>query len=520
MAQISLPPLGGGEYKHPVDLCISQENHQAIQARLETSKQELYSKKLLPLPKKVRSVPLQWPLQQASGFNYCSYYGISNFVDHNGSYPNQLQDYNCGTRTYDLNSGYNHQGTDIFLWPFSWNMVNANQVEVIAAAPGTIIGKDDGNPHTNCDFSNPNWNAVYIQHVDGSVAWYGHMKNGSLTTKPIGASVLVGEKLGIVASSGSSTGPHLHFELYNASNQLVDPYQGACNTGASWWNTQKPYYEGTINAAFTHSAPPVFNSCPNPDVTNTTVNFQPGDIIYLAGYYHDQINGSSATYRIYRPDNSIYTTWTQTFNTYYSASYWYWSLTMPFNAPAGVWNFSITYQGQTCSQPFQVGGNFPLSLSDIRLGVMEREDRNILYWGIKADKDAIDFFEIEKSDDGVHFEHVNNVAVSEQSDWQVEDASPQELTYYRIQVHYKDYSTNYSNVVSIQRTHTTRFDMYPNPTHTAVYFLHVDGLEKQLVNLFGQVLLQTSSDHLNVSSIKPGVYFLRCGEYTERLTIE
>ncbi len=49
-----------------------------------------------------------WPVQQASGFDYNSIWAISNHVDHNLSTPNLLSDYNCGTRTYDLSSGYNH----------------------------------------------------------------------------------------------------------------------------------------------------------------------------------------------------------------------------------------------------------------------------------------------------------------------------------------------------------------------------------------------------------------------------
>jgi murein DD-endopeptidase MepM/ murein hydrolase activator NlpD len=104
-----------------------------------------------------------------------------------------------------------------------------SEVLIVAAAPGTIVFKSDGNQDRSCSFNGANWNAVYIQHADGSVAWYGHMKNGSTISKPVGATVSAGEVLGIVGSSGNSTGPHLHFEIYNSSNQLVEPYQGTCN---------------------------------------------------------------------------------------------------------------------------------------------------------------------------------------------------------------------------------------------------------------------------------------------------
>ncbi len=347
-------PNGGGEYKHEVVECVPQSIRLKIEHDNQQNIAQLKASGKMKTPKKNRSVGLEWPLKQATGFDFCSYYGISNFVDHNLGYPNQVQDYNCGSRTYDLNTGYNHQGVDIFLWPFEWNMKNANQVEIIAAAPGIIINKYDGNPDDNCNFSNPNWNAVYIQHSDGSVAWYGHMKNGSLTNKQIGDPVVTGEKIGIVGSSGSSTGPHLHFELHDSFNNLIDPYNGNCNASSSWWNTQKPYYESTTNAALTHSAPPVFNPCPAPTTTNIKDTFVANELVYFCGYFHDNTLNQTTNYTIYQPDNSVFATWTHSPQQTYSASYWYWSYTLPSFPMLGKWKFEISLLGQTCSHSFEV----------------------------------------------------------------------------------------------------------------------------------------------------------------------
>jgi murein DD-endopeptidase MepM/ murein hydrolase activator NlpD len=99
-----------------------------------------------------------------------------------------------------------------------------NEVAVIAAAPGAIVLKQDGNFDRSCGFNANPWNGVIIQHADGSRAWYVHMKKSSVTAKPVGATVASGEYLGIVGSSGSSSGPHLHFELHDAGNQVIDPY--------------------------------------------------------------------------------------------------------------------------------------------------------------------------------------------------------------------------------------------------------------------------------------------------------
>lgn len=348
-------PDGGGHYEHSTLPCITDAQRIEMEKTIQTNRAILLKAGILKKPKKNRSVSLSWPLQQAAGFDYCSYYGISNFVDHNSAFPNQVLDFNCGSRTYDLASGYNHGGIDIFLFPFDWNMKNAGQVEVIAASPGVIVAKYDGNSDNNCDFSNPNWNAVYIEHADGSIAWYGHMKNGSLLTKAVGASVVTGEKLGLVASSGSSTGPHLHFELHDLGGNVIDPYDGACNPGgANLWAIPRSYYEPTINVALTHSAPPVFNTCPNVHTTNIADTFYALDDIYFAGYFHDQLINNTATYTVRRPDNSIFATWSQTPNVYYQASYWYWQYTLPPNPMFGTWTFSIAMNGQTCTHTFTV----------------------------------------------------------------------------------------------------------------------------------------------------------------------
>ena len=118
--------------------------------------------KLKTISKRTSSANFIWPVKQADGFAYSDVWAISNYVDHNSNYPDLLTDYNCGTRTYDTNSGYNHQGIDIFTWPFSWKMVDDNQAEIIAAEGGLIIGKIDGNFDRSCELNNNQWNAIYL----------------------------------------------------------------------------------------------------------------------------------------------------------------------------------------------------------------------------------------------------------------------------------------------------------------------------------------------------------------------
>lgn len=348
---------------------ITPEQREAIKRKLQQNENMLRQQGKLPVALSTMAQAFSWPIKQMLNYNDPGFYGISNYIDENTNYPNQITDYNCGTRSYDLSSGYNHLGTDIFTWPFHWDKMNNNKVQVVAAAPGTIIGKDDGNYDQNCSFCTGacDWNAVYVLHSDGSVAWYGHLKAASLTTKTVGSTVAEGEYLGIVGSSGNSTGPHLHFEVYTNTSytQLVDPWAGPCNTmngNTSWWANQEPYFVPTLNKIMSGSAAPVFSQCPGGEATNQKINFVSGEIVYFSSYYRDQRNGELTQHTIYKPDNSVHLTWTFTLTGEYINSYWWHSRSLPLIAEPGIWKYEVLYGNrQRESLYFNVnGGQLPL----------------------------------------------------------------------------------------------------------------------------------------------------------------
>jgi LysM repeat protein len=71
------------------------------------------------------------------------------------------------------------------------------------------------------------WNGGYgqfieIQHPDGMITRYGHMKSGSLLVKK-GDKVAAGEQIGQVGTTGNSSGPHLHFEVRKPNLVAVNP---------------------------------------------------------------------------------------------------------------------------------------------------------------------------------------------------------------------------------------------------------------------------------------------------------
>jgi hypothetical protein len=347
--------------------CLTPEQYKIIEKEIQISLEDLHERGLLPqVTDNAFTTMLAWPLEQNNGLNDYGYHCIASLVDHDPGYPDMLLDYNCGTRTYDRADGTNHNGTDMRLWPFWWYKMDHDQVKVLAAAPGIIVFKRDGQFDRSCSPNSNLWNGVSIRHSDGSVAWYGHFKNGSLTNKIVGETVETSEYLGMVGSSGNSQRPHLHFEIHDESSSVIDPYFGNCNNfnSQSWWIDQRPYYDSGLNALLTHSAPPVFPPCPETEILNEKNQFCSGEEVYFAGYFRDQLDNQQVGYTIFYPDDSIFQQWSQTFNDTLIASYYYWSYALPVVAPTGKWKFQINYEGETYEKFFDVIGATTLAVSE------------------------------------------------------------------------------------------------------------------------------------------------------------
>ena len=343
---------GGGAAPSPSpSVCLTNADRAHIRLELSESIAELEANGLLAPPtESPMLISFQPCVVPAPGSEYFNVDAISNYVDQNTG--SALLDYECGSRTYN-----GHLGTDLYTWPFSWYVMDNDLAHVVAGAAGTIIYKHDGEYDRQCSWgSGLMWNAIYIQHADGSIAWYGHLKNGSLTSKGVGDVIAAGEYLGVVGSSGYSTGPHLHLEIYDASGSLVDPYAGSCNSlnASSWWASQEDYRNSRVNRLITHAAPPVFPSCPTTEVPNDAEVFTPGSTIYYGAYFRDQEVGQFALYTIRRPDGTGHDSWSHSSPMTYSASYWYFTRSIPTSAQLGTWTMEVQFEGETYSRSFQV----------------------------------------------------------------------------------------------------------------------------------------------------------------------
>ena len=360
---------GGGLYTPPSDH-ITPESRAQMLAEIDQN----IASAALALGRGVKQLPperlntlstggatlLQWPVRPALDSRRDRQSGVSNFVDLDGNFPDALRDYHCGTRTYDTSSGYNHQGIDISSWPYPWLTMDSNGLDIVAAAPGTIVLKRDNEPDRSCALNpNADWNVVIVQHDDGTRAMYGHMKIGSLTSKAVGDTVAAGEYLGQVGSSGNSTGPHLHFELLDEQNNHIDPFVGECSTGGdSRWIAQPAYNVPRVHAVLTGSGAPQLGQCDGSEVSHETNRFDAGDPIYVTAFFTNQQQGMSGTLEIIDPSGAM---WMSTemgpASQDYPFSYFWRAFAAP--ATAGRWRAQVRLGDDLSETEFFIGQDEP-----------------------------------------------------------------------------------------------------------------------------------------------------------------
>ena len=335
------------------------------------------------------AVQFAHPLRWSSRINGCFTNSVRTaHVDHNplaGSL-----DYACGSRTYN-----GHHGTDIMPWPFPWWAMANDHAEVIAAASGIIILKEDGHSDQHCDHPDSTWNAVYLQHEDGSTSWYGHLKRGSLTAKSIGDPVSQGEVLGIVGSSGYSDGPHLHFEVHDALGKVQDPFRGGCNSlhSASLWESQEPYRQPSIQAIGLHASVPSLAPCVPEDVDlpDWRDRFISGERAFVGVYIKDPRPGQLLAVRVLDARGKRIAVWTHEITESSYAGWVLFALDMAGSTSYGTWLVQVEFEDeirertfQYCYKEAQCACPTPTMPHSSTLGAA----RYGLYWGDIEDADT------------------------------------------------------------------------------------------------------------------------------------
>jgi len=116
------------------------------------------------------------------------------------------------------------RGSSNFIWPTSgaitqyyvWyhralDIANPNRPPVLAADSGTVVYAGCLNWGYGCH--------VIIDHGNGYQTLYAHLASYDVE---VGGSVTQGSQIGIMGSTGRSTGTHLHFEI-RSGGQILDP---------------------------------------------------------------------------------------------------------------------------------------------------------------------------------------------------------------------------------------------------------------------------------------------------------
>jgi len=179
------------------------------------------------------------------GIHLQDYY-VVNYVDWSSD---SIKDHQCGNKTYD-----GHMGTDFTLRNFA--QMDAG-VDVYAANTGVVtFFVDSLFDRSKTPLAGGFGNYVAIRHFNDFYTYYGHLKKGSVTVQ-VGDTVFIGQKIGEVGSSGYSSDPHLHFEVWYDSLFNWDPFSGSCgNTETLWLDTLQYVDEfGLIDHDFSNFVP-------------------------------------------------------------------------------------------------------------------------------------------------------------------------------------------------------------------------------------------------------------------------
>lgn len=172
------------------------------------------------------------------------------------------RDFSCTRATFN-----DHRGHDPYIRSFAEQRIG---VPVFAAREGRVISVISGKFDESTNAANPNGpNLVAIRHDDGETTEYVHLRRDVLVS--VNQRVTAGTQIGWVGSSGSSTAPHIHFEVRNADGIAYEPMAGDCRPGLSSFlrqpeigPRQPTLYGATFsNTSFAHYEAPPHDEAPH-----------------------------------------------------------------------------------------------------------------------------------------------------------------------------------------------------------------------------------------------------------------
>ncbi|MBC7746084.1 MAG: T9SS type A sorting domain-containing protein [Flavobacterium sp.] len=170
---------------------------------------------------------------------------------------------------------------------------------------------------------------------------------------------------------------------------------------------------------------------------------------------------------------------------------------------------------------FKADGTLPVSLSSFNAALTNNQ--NSLTWTTASENNSLGF-EVESITEGATFNKIGFVASKNDGNsssvltYSFQDKLGTAVTtYYRLKQVDKDGKSTYSEIKSVKNlllADQSTFTVYPNPTSDYVNIAgaNADGVTVQLFTTAGTEVNTSkllNADHLNMTSLNPGVYVLR-----------
>ena len=176
--------------------------------------------------------------------------------------------------------------------------------------------------------------------------------------------------------------------------------------------------------------------------------------------------------------------------------------------------------GQT--EDFAVTVLDPLSKNIVSFEVKNNNCQNLISWEM-SDVSGVQFFTIEMSMDGQHFEKVKTVnTISNQNIYAISDLNKENgVMIYRLVVNLKNGQQIYSQLAKVDAHCNNGFNVYPNPADQVVSVKYLSNNSStatiNIIDVMGKVVLQQSYNvavgdnvwNVDLKNISAGAYILK-----------
>ncbi|MFZ4765746.1 MAG: peptidoglycan DD-metalloendopeptidase family protein [Roseimicrobium sp.] len=336
---------GGGPVPRQTEPCVPFNEKLKVRAAIKRNRAALPTTRALPPPSGMQ----RYSFYPQAGRLGEDLFG-NNYVDLDPS-AGAIIDYHGTDYTYD-----GHRGIDSDLTTFTEQHLG---VPVFAALDGQVVAAHDGEPDENTVLvPGTPANYVILDHGGDHETWYYHLKNGSVAVN-VGDTVKAGQQLGLTASSGYSTGPHLHFESVKDGTSF-EPFTGPENPGTSAWVEQPAFRDTMYLRDFNLTNVNLSNWVGPPTDTARSGTFATGvRNVRFWSIIHNFPANSTFRVRFLRPAGTVsFDSGTQGFNgggaPFYRWSWWWWSYNINLNV-AGNWTVELSVNGAVAiSAPLRV----------------------------------------------------------------------------------------------------------------------------------------------------------------------